>query len=37
MGQGGVLTGAEAGVARLEQEVDRLQRNLVRMAEGAPA
>ena len=37
MGQDGVLTGAGAGVARLEREVDELERNLVRMGDEAPA
>ncbi len=37
MGQEGVLTGAGAGVARLEREVDRLERNLVQMTEETPA
>jgi two-component system, sensor histidine kinase and response regulator len=37
MGQGGVLTDAEAGVARLEQELDELQRNLARMGCAVPA
>lgn len=37
MGQVGVLTGAGAGVARLEREVDQLERNLVRMGADAPA
>ena len=36
MGQGGVLTGAGAGVARLEREVDQLQRDLARMGDEAP-
>jgi CheY-like chemotaxis protein/anti-sigma regulatory factor (Ser/Thr protein kinase) len=37
MGKDGVLTGAGAGVARLELAVAELERNLVRMGEGAPA
>jgi HPt (histidine-containing phosphotransfer) domain-containing protein len=37
MGQGGVLTGAGAGVARLEHEVDELQRNLAGMGAEATA
>ena len=37
MGREGVLTGAGAGVARLEREVEHLERNLVRMGEEAPA
>jgi signal transduction histidine kinase/DNA-binding response OmpR family regulator len=37
MGRGGVLAGADAGVARLEQEVDRLQWNLLRMGDEDPA
>ena len=36
MGKEGVLTGAGAGVARLEREIDHLERNLVRMGEEAP-
>ena len=37
MGREGALTGAGAGVARLEHAVDELDRNLVRMTDGAPA
>jgi HPt (histidine-containing phosphotransfer) domain-containing protein len=37
MGREGVLTDAGAGVARLEQEVDELQRNLARMGGAVPA
>jgi PAS domain S-box-containing protein len=36
MGKDGVLTGAGAGVVRLEAAVAELERNLVRMGEGAP-
>jgi CheY-like chemotaxis protein len=37
MGQEGVLTGAGAGVARLELEVGQLERNLVRLRDETPA
>jgi two-component system, sensor histidine kinase and response regulator len=37
IGQEGVLTGAGAGVARLEREIDHLERNLVRMGDEARA
>jgi len=37
MGRVGALMGANAGMARLEEEVERLQRNLARMGAGAPA
>ena len=37
MGEEGALTGAGAAVARLEREVEHLERDLVRMGEGAPA
>ena len=37
MGRVGALTGANAGMARLEEEVERLQRNLARMGGGTPA
>jgi CheY-like chemotaxis protein/HPt (histidine-containing phosphotransfer) domain-containing protein len=37
MGRDGVLTEAGAGVARLEREVDQLDRDLVRMGDQAPA
>jgi hypothetical protein len=33
MGERGVLTGADAGLARLEDEVEHLERDLVRMGE----
>jgi CheY-like chemotaxis protein len=37
MGKEGVLTGAGAGIARLEREVEHLERDLVRMRDEAPA
>jgi HPt (histidine-containing phosphotransfer) domain-containing protein len=37
MGREGVLTEAGAGVARLEREVDQLQRSLDRMGAEVPA